>query len=125
MARPWNRIVVDDDPDHAEMLGDGSMRQGIAVGFCDEDVEAMRAGYKCVQCFENLDHAFPDVCPVCTFPMKEHQSEQFARIFKGHVPGMRTGIDIDAEIDRIAEQRERRAFHKRARESGISVPKSF
>jgi hypothetical protein len=124
MPRPWNRIVVDDDPDVIEEHPDGRLTQGFSVAMCDEDVEAMRQGYKCIGCFENLDHAFPKDCPVCGFPMQAEQAERFARIYKGHKL-TRTGVDWEAQADRLEEQKERRAFEKRAAESGIVVPRGI
>lgn len=122
MARPWKRVLVESDPDYAQLL-DGRLVEGLRVAMSDEDVEAMRQGYKCINCWENLDNAFPKECPLCSFPMKTDQAEHFSRIYIGHVPGLRTGADWEAEADRLEERAERRAFEKRARESGIVVPK--
>jgi len=122
MPRPWNRILVDDDPDYAELL-DGRLTQGLRVAMCDEDVERIRVGYKCINCFEDIDTAFPESCFLCGFPMKAEQAEKFGAIYAGHIPGLRTGPDWEAEADRLEERKERRAFEKRATESGIVVPK--
>lgn len=122
MARPWKRILVEDDPDHAEVL-DGRVYQGLRVAMSDEDVEAMRQGYKCINCWENLDEAFPKSCPLCTFPMRAEQAERFSRIYVGYIPGLRTGADWEAEADRLEARKERRAFERRAKESGIVVPR--
>lgn len=118
----WNRIIVDDDPDRAELL-DGRVTQGLRVGMCDEDVERLRQGYMCIQCFEPLDSAFPKACPLCTYPIAEQQAELFGAIYAGHIPGLRTGPDWEAEADRLEERKERRAFARRAKESGIVVPR--
>lgn len=117
----WNRILIEDDPDKAELL-DGRVTQGLRVAMCDEDVERLRQGYKCINCFEPLDTAFPKACPLCTYPMKEQQAELFGAIYAGYIPGLRTGPDWEAEADRLEERKERRAFAKRAKESGIVVP---
>ena len=121
MARPWNRIVVEEDPGVIEVFESGRMMQGLNVGMCDEDVEATRVGYRCINCFENFDTAFPENCPVCNFPCRDRQAETFARVYKGFEPGLRTGPDWEAEADRIAEQQERRAFEQRAAKSGIAL----
>lgn len=125
MAREWNRIVVEEDPSVVELHANGRMMPGLNVAMCDADVEATRLGYKCISCFENFDNAFPKLCPVCNFPCASHQAEQFARVYKGHDPTLRTGADWEKEADRLQDRQERRAFEKRASESGITVPKSI
>lgn len=95
--------------------------QGLNVAMSDDDVEATRAGYKCINCWENLEEAFPKSCFVCGFPCRDRQAEQFAKVYKGYDPTARTGADWEAEADRIEEQQERRAFEKRAAKSGISL----
>ena len=118
-------MLVEDDIGILEQHPDGRVTQGVRVAMCDEDVEATRTGYKCVNCFENLDNAFPEQCPLCGFPMKERQAELFARIYKGHIPGLRTGPDWEAEADRLEDRAERRAFEQRASESNIVVPRTI
>lgn len=102
------------------------MFQGLNVAMSDDDVEATRQGAKCINCFENFSSEtpggiWPDNCFVCGYPVKTHQAEQFARVYKGYDPTARTGADWEAEADRIEEQQERRAFEKRAAKSGISL----
>lgn len=121
MAREWRKIVIEEDPGVIEVFSNGRMMQGLNVGMCDEDVEAIRTGYKCITCWENLDEAFPKECPVCGFPCRDRQAEQFVRVYKGYEPGLRTGPDWEAAADRIEEQQERRAFQQRAAKSGISL----
>lgn len=123
MARPWSKIVVEEDPGVVELHSDGRLMPGLNVAMCDADVEATRTGYKCINCWENLETAFPKLCPVCNFPCAERQSEQFARVYKGHDPSLRTEADWEKEADALQDRQERRAFEKRASESGITVPK--
>jgi hypothetical protein len=121
LARSWSRIVVEEDPGVIEVYDNGRMMQGLNVAMCDADVEATRTGYKCISCWENLDNAFPKSCPVCSFPCAERQAEQFARVYKGHDPSLRTSADWEKEADALQERQERRAFEKRAAKSGISL----
>ena len=118
MAPKWNRILVEEDPGVVEQYEDGRMMRGLNVAACAEDVEQVRTGYRCINCWEPLDEAWPKNCPLCTFPIREHQAEHFANVYKGYDPSLRTGADWEREADRIAEAQERRDFEKR---TGISV----
>jgi hypothetical protein len=121
MPRPWQRIVVQEDLGVIEVFAGRGMFPGLNVAMSDEDVEATRLGYKCIQCFENFDEGWPETCFVCGFPVRDEQAEKFAKAFKGHEPGARTGADWEAEADRIEDRAERRAFELRAKKSGISL----
>lgn len=121
MPRLWNKIVVEEDIGVIEVYENGRMMHGLNFAMCDEDVEAMRQGYKCINCLENLDSAWPKACPVCSYPIAERQAEHFAKVYKGFEPGLRTGSDWEAEADRLEERTERRAFEERASKSGIAL----
>jgi hypothetical protein len=126
LARKWNRILVEEDHGVVEVHEGGRMMPGLNVAMCHEDVEATRHGAKCINCFENFDSEtpggiWPDNCFVCGYPVKTHQAEQFARVYAGYDPMLRTGADWEAEADRIEEARERRAFARRAKESGSGI----
>ena len=111
-------MLVSEDVSVQEIHPDGRRTTGVKYILCDEDVEAIRQGYRCVNCQENFDNAFPETCFVCGFPCRERQSETFARIYAGHVPGARTGADVEREAERMEAEAERRAFENR---TGISV----
>lgn len=134
MARPWNRIVVEEDYGVTEVHEDGRLMHGLNIAMCDDDVEAIRLGIKCINCQENLDRegaegpcgvcpgtAWPKQCFLCGYPVATHQAEQFARVYAGYDRTLRTGADWEAEADRLMERQERRAFARRAKESGISL----
>lgn len=134
MARTWNRILVEEDHGVVEVHEGGRMMPGLNVAMCDDDVEAIRQGIKCINCYENLDRegaqgpcgvcsgsAWPKMCFLCGYPVATHQAEQFARVYAGYDPSLRTGADWEREADLLEEARERRAFAKRANESGISL----
>jgi hypothetical protein len=122
--RTWHRIVAGDDAGTAEVQGDGRVFQGVSAVFCDDDIEAMRQGYKCINCWENLENAFPEWCSVCGFGCKKFQSETFGRIYKGWTP-MGSQIDWDAEAERLDRQEYDRALRSRASKSNIVVPRAF
>jgi hypothetical protein len=92
---------------------------GLNIAACTEDVEQVRQGYRCLNCWEPLDEAWPRACFLCSYPIGKKQAEDFARVYKGYDPTLRTGADLDAAADRMEERAERRRFAARARESGI------
>lgn len=134
MARPWNRILVEEDHGVIEVHEGGRMMPGLNVAMCHDDVEAIRQGIKCINCFENLDldgaegpcgvctgSAWPKQCFLCGYPVATQQAEKFAQVYAGYDPLLRTGADWEAEADRLADRQERRQFAARAKESGISL----
>ena len=121
MRRKWNRAVYDEDPNYIEEFPDGTVRRGLRVTLCDEDVEMIRQGYKCGHCLEVLDSAFPETCFVCGFPVKKHQSEYFAEAFAGWRP-MGSSIDWDEEQERLERQRHERLARENASKSRIWIP---
>lgn len=119
--RAWQRIVVEEDHGVTEVHEDGRLMPGLNVAMSVDDVEATRQGYKCINCWENFESAWPKLCFVCGYPVATHQAEQFARVYAGYDPTLRTGADWEAVADQLEERAERRAFAKRAKESGISL----
>ena len=110
----WNRCLIDEDPNAYEVMPDGSVRRGLRFLYSDQDIEMIRQGYKCSECGEVQEHAFPDACLLCEFPMKEQQAQNFAERFAGHRD---TGglIDWDAEEEHLERQR-----HERNRSLGLT-----
>ena len=72
----WGQVVVGDEPGEATFIN-GRWMQGVHWTLGDEDHEKLKSGVKCIQCMEDWSHsdipAFPDNCPVCSFPVKESQ----------------------------------------------------
>lgn len=121
MRRKWNQPFYDEDPNCIEVFPDGTVRRGIRATYCDEDVEMFQQGYKCVNCEEVLDSAFPESCFLCGFPVKEKQIEVFGQVFDGWRP-MGSQIDWDEEQDRLERQRDERLRAEGAKARGIWVP---
>lgn len=87
-ARPTGRpvipVTIEDDPDNLIFFEDGRPpRSPVWMTFSEYDVGRMQSGYVCLQCKEDLDTAFPEVCPVCGYHMARDQAEDFAKEFKG------------------------------------------
>ena len=120
-GRPVIAQAVDVDTDSFTVMPDGRRMERHVFGLTEEQVERIKAGYTCVKCLEDFDSAFPDACTVCGFPMREHQTEEFAKDFRG---GIRFGptTSIDEEYD-IAEEILQRDAHDRATRLGLILPK--
>jgi len=108
------------DTEAVMVMPDGRRMQKTNIGHTRETIEAMRAGYVCVKCFERFASPFPDECSVCHFPMREHQAEEFAKDFRGETRfGPSTTLDEERGI--MNEMREKEKFD-RARRLGIALP---
>jgi hypothetical protein len=122
MPAKWYRKVFEEDPTTMEIEAGQPPRLGVRVVMQDEEVEQIRAGYECINCYEPLREAWPEHCPLCGFEIKKLQPELFGKIFKGHRPGARTGSDWDRIADDMEERAEQRAFRRKMEKTGVSVP---
>lgn len=125
VATPSGRAVVpqgsDIDPNSVTIMPDGRVFQRTVHGLTEEQIGRMRAGFTCVKCYEDHTSAFPDHCAVCRFPMREKQTEEFAKDFRGGIAfGPSTSLDEEREI--MNEMREREA-HERRIALGLTIPK--
>lgn len=110
---------MQEDGETTNHFPDGRETWGVNVTFDEDTIGRMKAGYVCVVCWEIHQEAFPEKCAMCKFPMKERQSEEFAKQFGGE-----EWIGPDLTIDEIrAEDEERRAFEGKSATSSIWVPK--
>lgn len=62
--RKWNQPIVENEPSVVQMP-DGSLRQGVTVGLCQEDHEMIQQGYKCAWCLQVFEAAWPERCGFC------------------------------------------------------------
>jgi hypothetical protein len=109
------------DTEAIMVMPDGRRMHKTNIGHTRETIEAMRAGYVCVKCFERFAVPFPDECSVCRFPMRDHQMEEFAKDFRGETRfGPSTSLDEERGI--MNEMREREAY-ERALRLGLTIPK--
>ena len=124
-ARPTGRPVIpqahDVDVDSYTVMTDGRLMQRTVWGLTEEQVGRIQAGYTCVKCLEDHDEAFPARCSVCKFPMRDHQTEEFAKDFRGEIRfGPSTTLDEERGI--MNELREQEAY-ERAVALGLKIPK--
>lgn len=129
-ARPTGRPVIplgiDNDDQSLVFFEDGRPpRSPVIMFFGDHDIGRMRAGYICIQCYEDLDTSFPDECPVCHYKMAARQAEEFAKDYRGNAHiGPSTTLEEERAIMNFLREKE-------AREKGylwkpsILVPKGL
>ena len=79
-----------------------------------EQIERFRAGYRCINCLEPQEHAWPERCSLCRYPMRSRQAEFFAREFGGEKLLARR--DWAEELGGLDERR--RKEEERARNHG-------
>jgi hypothetical protein len=122
--RQWHRAFIDEDPDYIEQRN-GVLSRGLRFTYCDEDIEMIQQGYKCIDCGEVMrdeDGPFPQQCFVCGFPMRDRQTEQFATMFAGWRP-MGPQTDWDEEMDRMERERYERLRAEGLRSKGVYLPR--
>jgi hypothetical protein len=127
LAKPSGRPVIaqytDVDADSFTVMPDGRRMERTVFGLTEDQVGRIRAGYTCLKCLEDHVAPFPDNCAVCKFPMRDRQTEEFAKDFRGNIRfGPSTTLDEEYEI---AEERIQRDAHNRARELGLILPKWY
>lgn len=131
-ARPTGRpvipIAIEVDGEHVLVTQDGRVRDSHKVVYSEYDIGRMKAGYVCLKCHEDLDTAFPDVCPICGFEMADKQSERFALEYQGTTWVGPTTTE-EEELAIMQEMRARRAAQGRPTievvKPQIIVPRGF
>jgi len=112
---------VDIDAESYTRLPDGRKVATPLFALTEEQVERVRQGFICIKCLEALDSSFPDLCPVCSFPMRLRQTEEFGKTFRGEKKfGLSTTIE---EEYAIAEETIQRDAYDKARSLGLILPK--
>ena len=126
VARPTGRpvrLTMIEDEGHVIYYEDGRPPQDSwEAALSDKnDFGRMRDGYICARCFEDLDTAFPDECPVCHFPMRDDQARFIAERFVGERwVGPTTTLEEEAAI--MLEMREKK-IRDETRNSDILIAK--
>lgn len=80
---PAPTFVVENDPTSIWTDGTDRIQMGHNATFPKETLDAMQAGYICIQCYEPNLEPFPLSCSLCGYPMKERQIIDFAMQFEG------------------------------------------
>jgi hypothetical protein len=112
---------VDTDVDSYTVTADGRHMERTVFALSEEQVAQVKAGYVCIKCLEHYANAFPDECAVCKFPMRDQQSAEFAKDFRGDIRFGPT-TSIEEELGIMQEMRERESAERMAR-LGLTIPK--
>jgi len=122
-GRPVIPLAIDNDTETLIFFEDGRPpRSPVIMYFSDYDIGRMQAGYICIQCYEDLDTAFPEECPVCRYKMAERQAEEFAKDYRGNAHiGPSTSLEQEREIMNYLRSKEREEIWR----PSIVVPRSI
>lgn len=122
MRRPWDEVIVEPDPDHVVISSDGKVRSHNNLIMSDRMVGEVRSGYRCINCLEGFEEAWPKQCHVCKFEVSEKQARRFGMEFIGNV---RVGpsVSLEEELAALAELEERE--NRFVEKPSIIVPRGF
>lgn len=115
-----NVLDIEPSPDRSRPLPDGRVMAESRITISREWLMQMAQGYRCARCLEDVSHlgAYPKLCPLCGFGIRDHQREQLAQDFLGERPiGAQESL-VDREHEYLA-----REFHKPKVQ--MVVPKSI
>jgi len=115
---PVFRALLKDDIDSVWVDGQSDRLQRNVIAQVDKETfQALQSGHMCLRCYEPQPNAFPEMCDLCTYPMRERQIMDIAMEFKGHShvgPAQPFGEFIAEQEERMA----RAAFEKKIKDGG-------
>ena len=119
-ARPVRPVQVENTTD--VVLGDdGEPRQDFNATFRADDIERFRHGRACLRCWEPLETAWPERCPVCRYQVWANQARDFARHYAGE-QWVGPSTSLSEELDRLDWQHDERMWRKHGAK-GILLPR--
>jgi hypothetical protein len=80
--KPVVPVAVEHDPNSATHDGNVT-RAGYHATFDADTVERFRLGRACLRCWEPLEEALPNMCPLCGYGVREYQRRDFEQEFEG------------------------------------------
>jgi len=118
--RAWDPVLVEPDGEHVLVSEDGTLRDHHNLIMTERMAGEIRDGYRCIQCLEGFEEAWPKQCPVCKFAVSDKQARRFGMEFIGNI---RTcpSTSIEDELQ-IAEEMLARERYKQL-ENDIAVRK--
>jgi hypothetical protein len=115
-----NVVAIEPSPNRSRRLPDGRLMAESRITVSKQWLRQMFEGYRCAACFEDVTHlgAFPKVCPMCSFRIRELQYRQLHQdLVEDHPTGSTESL-LDRERERLA-----REFHQPKVQ--MSVPKKI
>ena len=119
-AKPVRPVAVENSTDII-IEEDGTPRQDVEVTFRPDDVERFRTGHACLRCWEALETAFPERCPVCQYHVRDYQADDFEQHFGGS-RWVGPTTSMSEELDRLDWQHDERMWRKHGGK-GILLPR--
>jgi hypothetical protein len=121
-AEPVIPLAIEEETTHYNVINGREMLE-ISGRFKKKDIERMRLGYVCINCWEPHETPFPERCsmPKCRFQMKKYQLEVFNQTYAGLKRDPRA-LRIEEGLDRVDDTHERRFYETN---SGIIVPRTL
>jgi hypothetical protein len=115
----FEQNVLDIEPStRSRRLPDGRVMAESRITLSREWMEQLFQGYRCAACLEDVSHlgAFPKVCPLCGFRIRDEQSRQLRQDFVGERPVGPTDSLVDREEEYLARHfHQPRPGHKKKR----------
>ena len=116
--KPIKPLAVKNEETHATAdLGRATLEY--SARFSEDDIERFKLGYACLRCWEPLETAMPESCPLCGYRVKKEQPSDFKRLFQGFERDPRA-IRIERELDKLDDKHEKRFWVPKP---GIIVPR--
>ena len=114
--RKWNVPIVENEASIVQMP-DGTVRQGITVGLCDEDHEMIREGYKCAWCLQVFEAAWPEHCTFCGL-----HNTQWMDWYRDTMVGEKWYGPAEGMADRRERLREELKYRNKLAKDGVWLP---
>jgi len=114
MSERWRKPVI-----IAAIEASGDENDETVVLQDSDDLQRIREGYVCPNCFEPFEVPFPVTCPLCAYPVRAEAATNLERHYKGKV-WVGSRISIDDELSELEERDERKNFKPGA---SIVVPR--
>jgi len=108
--------VWEESTTHILQYEDGRIVPAMVAIIDENDFPMLRQGYACAQCLTKVSIAYPENCPVCNFPIRDHQTEYIERMYQGNV---KTGPSTTLEDEKLRMQEMRQ---REAQRLGIWTP---
>lgn len=108
---PVFRAVLRDDTSSVWTDGTDRLQKNVLVTLDPESFRAIQAGHLCLRCYEPQDSAFPEMCSMCGYPMRERQIMDVSVEFKGS-----DHIGPGPAVTDWMDRQERKAHAKKLRE---------
>lgn len=123
----WDPVLVEPDPDHLLVSSDGTVREHHNLILSEDMSGQVQSGYRCIQCLEPFEEAWPERCPACKFAVRDKQAQRFGQEYVGNIRvGPSTSIEDELAIaEEMVEREERKKNDVSVRKPSIIIPRTW